>query len=75
MMATDGHDEPDAEPAVDHASPPASTPKPRRDQGSWAADNVPLIVLALVVVVLAIAGGMSNDNVTCPGGATSCGVP
>ncbi|MER5856285.1 MULTISPECIES: hypothetical protein [unclassified Streptomyces] len=68
MMATEGHDEPDAEPAAD-------TPKARFEQGSWAADNVPLIVLALIVVVLGIAGGMSNDNVTCPGGASSCGVP
>lgn len=30
---------------------------------------------ALIVVVLGIVGAVSNDNVTCPGGATSCNVP
>lgn len=74
-MATAGHDESGAEPARDHASPPPSAPKPPREQGSWAADNIPLIILAIIVVVLGIAGLTSNDDVTCPGGATSCGAP
>lgn len=74
-MTTAGHDGPGAEPARDNASPRPSAPKPSRERGSWAADNVPWIILALVVLVLGIAGMTSNDNVTCPGGATSCGSP
>lgn len=74
-MATAGHDGPGAEPAHDKASPPPGAPKPPREHGSWAADNVPLIILALIVLVLGIAGAASNDSVTCPGGATSCGTP
>lgn len=74
-MATAGHDEPGAEPARDNASPQPSAPKPPREHGSWAADNVPLIILALIVLVLGIAGLASNDSVTCPGGATGCGSP
>ncbi len=74
-MATEGHDGPGADPAGDEAGPEVSTRKLRSSQSSWAADNVPLIVLALVVVVLGIIGAVSNDSVTCPGGATSCNVP
>lgn len=74
-MATAGHEGSGAESARDKASAPPSAPKPPREQGSWAADNVPLIILALIVLVLGIAGLASNDSVTCPGGATSCGSP
>lgn len=74
-MVTEAHDSSDAEPAGGNASSQCSTPKPAREQGGWAADQVPLIVLALIVVVLEIMGGMSNDDVTCPGRASSCGVP
>ncbi len=74
-MATETHDGPGPEPARDHASPQPSTPKPPREQGGWAADHVPLIMLALIVLVLGIAGAASNDSVTCPGGARSCGIP
>ncbi|MGW1564544.1 hypothetical protein ACWCQ1_50195 [Streptomyces sp. NPDC002144] len=75
MTATERHDGPDADPAGDEASPQLSARKARASQSSWAADNVPLIVLALIVVVLGIIGAVSNDSVTCPGGATSCNVP
>lgn len=74
-MATAGHDGPGAEPARDKAGPQLSTPKPPREHGSCAADNVPLIILALIVLVLGIVGLTSNDSGTCPGGATSCGAP
>lgn len=74
-MATAGHDGPGTEPARDNASPQPGTPKPPREPGSWAADNVPLIILALIVLVLGIVGLASNDSVTCPGGAASCGTP
>ncbi|MEU9137468.1 hypothetical protein AB0D33_16125 [Streptomyces sp. NPDC048404] len=74
-MVTEGHDGPDAEPARDTAGPQPSTPKPPREHGSWAADNVPGIILALIVLVLGLAAATSGDNVNCPGGATSCGVP
>lgn len=74
-MVTEGHDGPGAEPARDTASPRPSAPKPPRENGGWAADNVPVIILALIVLVLMIAGSASNDSVTCPGGATSCGIP
>ncbi|MFD7938324.1 hypothetical protein ACFV4T_27975 [Streptomyces sp. NPDC059755] len=74
-MTTAGHDGPDAEPVRDDASPQPSAPKPPREQGSWASENVPLIILALIVLVLGLVGLTSNDNVTCPGEATSCGSP
>jgi hypothetical protein len=74
-MVTEGSDGPGAEAARDKTSPRPSVPKPPRDQGSWAADNVPVIILALIVLVLGIVGMASNDSVTCPGGATSCGTP
>ncbi|MER5402907.1 hypothetical protein [Streptomyces sp. NPDC002599] len=74
-MVTEGHDGPGAEPERDTASPQPSAPKHPREHGSWAADNVPGIILALIVLVLMLAGAVSNDNVTCPGGATSCGAP
>ena len=74
-MAAEGHGGPGAEPTRDSVSPQPSTPKPAREQGSWAADNIPVIILALLVLVLGIAGAVSNDSVTCPGGATSCGTP
>lgn len=74
-MATAGHDGPGAEPAGDDASPQSSAPKPPHEHGSWAADHVPLIILALIVLALGIAGLASNDSVTCPGGATNCGAP
>ncbi|MGW0966615.1 hypothetical protein [Streptomyces sp. NPDC002516] len=74
-MATAGHGGPDAEPARDEANSQPGTPKPAREHGSWAADNVPWIVLALIVLVLGIVGATSNDDVTCPGGTTSCGAP
>lgn len=75
MTATEGHGGADAESAGDEASQQAGTRRLRPTQSSWAADHVPLIVLALVVVVLGIAGAVSNDDVTCPGGATTCNVP
>lgn len=74
-MVTARDDGPDAEPTRDCASPQPGPPNPQRDHGSWAAENVPVIILALIVVVLGIAGLASNEGVTCPGGATSCGSP
>ncbi|GGW65805.1 hypothetical protein GCM10010381_58680 [Streptomyces xantholiticus] len=80
-MAADGQDGPVDDPSSENEGRPsvpediASRPRSRPDQGSWASDNVPVILLALIVLVLMIAGGMSNDNVTCPGGASSCGYP
>ena len=74
-MATAEHNGPGAEPIRDDASTQPSAPKPVSRHGSRAADNVPVIVLALIVLVLGIAGLASNDSVTCPGGATSCGTP
>lgn len=74
-MAPEGRDGPGAEPTRDDVGPIPRPPKPPREHGSWAADNVPVIILALVVLVLMIAGSASNDNVTCPGGTASCGVP
>jgi hypothetical protein len=74
-MVTEGNGVPGAEPARDNVSPQPNAPKPPREQDSWAADNVPVIILALIVLVLMIAGAASNDSVTCPGGATSCGTP
>ncbi|MFD6551631.1 hypothetical protein [Streptomyces sp. NPDC058398] len=75
MVVTEGHGEHEAESTRDNVSPQPKDPKRQRDQGSWAADNVPVIILALIVLVLGIAGMASNDSVTCPGGATSCGIP
>ena len=52
------------------------TPQPRRDPDiSWAADNIPWIVLALLVLGLMCLGASSNDDITCPGGSTSCSFP
>lgn len=64
-MSAAGHDGRGDESARGNA------PKPTQSRGGTA----PLIILALIVLALVIAGAASNDDVTCPGGASSCGAP
>ncbi|RPK29230.1 hypothetical protein EES37_35080 [Streptomyces sp. ADI91-18] len=80
-MAADDQDGPgdapsgeseDLPPARDNSAP---RPIPEHKGGSWASENVPLIFLALIILVLMVVGLKSNGNVTCPGGASSCGYP
>ncbi len=62
-MAAEGHDGPDSE-SESHGEVPQSSDPEVPSHIGWAADKVPVIFLALLVLGLMIAGAVSDDCVS-----------